>query len=109
MLSASCMKAIFIFAMIGFVFGVESYMDYGDEISDKTPAENIHELYRLLLQRAGLENPGYNEAPFEHLMIRKSQRSPSLRLRFGRSDPHLAMRLLSRQMSAIAPPRFEDN
>lgn len=39
------------------------------------------------MQRSALENAGLAETPLEHLMIRKSQRSPSLRLRFGRSDP----------------------
>ena len=55
------------------------------------PIENIHELYRLLLQHNALENIGLGEPPLEHLMIRKSQRSPSLRLRFGRSNPHLSV------------------
>lgn len=55
------------------------------------PIENIHELYRLLMQRNALENARLGETPLEHLMIRKSQRSPSLRLRFGRSDPHLSV------------------
>ena len=55
------------------------------------PIENIHELYRLLLQHNALENIGLGETPLEHLMIRKSQRSPSLRLRFGRSNPRLSV------------------
>lgn len=67
---------------------------FADEIADKTPAENIRELYRLLMQRATLENAGYGEVPLEHLMIRKSQRSPSLRLRFGRADPHLTVSII---------------
>lgn len=58
------------------------------------PIENIHELYRLLLQHNALENIGLGETPLEHLMIRKSQRSPSLRLRFGRSNPHLSVSYL---------------
>lgn len=62
-----------------------------DEIPEKMPIENIQELYRLLMQRNALENTRLGETPFEHLMIRKSQRSPSLRLRFGRSDPHLSV------------------
>ena len=102
-------KATLLFTVIGLVLGAENYIDYGDEIADKTPAENIRELYKLLMQRATLENAGFGEVPLEHLMIRKSQRSPSLRLRFGRSDPHLTMALLSRRLNAIVPPRFEDN
>lgn len=63
------------------------YIVFTDEVAEKTPVENIHELYRILMQRSALENAGLGETPLEHLMIRKSQRSPSLRLRFGRSDP----------------------
>lgn len=84
-------------------------MDYGGMSDDgeKTAAENINELYRLLLQRNALENAAFG-VPLEHLMIRKSQRSPSLRLRFGRSDPHLSMGVLTRPMGAIAAG-FDDN
>ncbi|EZA53407.1 hypothetical protein X777_06488 [Ooceraea biroi] len=63
-----------------------------EEMAEKSPAENIHELYRLLLQRNALEN-ALGGIPLEHLMIRKSQRSPSLRLRFGRSGPHVSVSL----------------
>lgn len=65
-----------------------------DDMPEKTPGENIQELYRLL-QRTALENAGFAEVPLEHLMIRKSQRSPSLRLRFGRSDPRLSVSIPS--------------
>ncbi|KAH0946010.1 hypothetical protein HN011_005250 [Eciton burchellii] len=57
-------------------------------MAERPSVENIRELYRLLLQRNALENAGFGGIPLEHLMIRKSQRSPSLRLRFGRSGPH---------------------
>ncbi|XP_017762668.1 PREDICTED: short neuropeptide F [Eufriesea mexicana] len=100
--------SILLFVFIGFVVGAENYVDYGDDIPEKTPIENIHELYRLLLQRNALENAGLGEIPLEHLMIRKSQRSPSLRLRFGRSDPHLSLGFLPRPMNAIPPSRFDD-
>lgn len=65
-----------------------------DEISEKSPAENIRELYSLLMQRKAFDNVGYGDIPLEHLMIRKSQRSPSLRLRFGRSDSRLPVGIL---------------
>ncbi|XP_063994237.1 short neuropeptide F-like [Diachasmimorpha longicaudata] len=82
-----------------FVFGVavstENYMDYiADENADRD-LEGLREFYRFLLRRNSMDNSypsGSNIGgsslvglPYEHLMIRKSQRSPSLRLRFGRS------------------------
>ncbi|KOC58950.1 hypothetical protein WH47_00962 [Habropoda laboriosa] len=94
MLNKLYILSIMLFFIIGFAFGAENYRDYEDGIQEKTPVENIQELYRLLMQRNALENAGYGEIPFEHLMIRKSQRSPSLRLRFGRSDPHLSVSTL---------------
>lgn len=102
------MKSVLLFVAIAFVVGVENYVDYGDDIPEKTPGENIQELYRLL-QRTALENAGFAEVPLEHLMIRKSQRSPSLRLRFGRSDPRLSMGGFSRTMNGIPFSRFDDN
>ncbi|XP_076654905.1 short neuropeptide F [Halictus rubicundus] len=101
-------KSIFLFAIMGFVFAAENYVDYADEIPDKSPAENIRELYRLLMQRNAFENAGLGDTPLEHLMIRKSQRSPSLRLRFGRSDSRLPIGPLSRAMNNIASSRFND-
>ncbi|XP_014469113.1 PREDICTED: short neuropeptide F-like isoform X2 [Dinoponera quadriceps] len=90
--------------IVGFASANENYMDYGDEPAEKT-AENIRELYRLLLQRNALDNIGI---PLEHLMIRKSQRSPSLRLRFGRSGPHSAG-VLPRPMGVAAAAGYDDN
>lgn len=46
------------------------------------------------MQRKALENAGYG-IPIEHLMIRKSQRSPSLRLRFGRSGPAIPVSIIT--------------
>ncbi|KAK9298551.1 hypothetical protein QLX08_008145 [Tetragonisca angustula] len=99
-------KSILVFIIVGFVIGAEDYTDYGDEVPDKMPIENIHELYRLLLQHNALENIGLGEPPLEHLMIRKSQRSPSLRLRFGRSNPHLSLGI-PRPASVISSSRFD--
>ncbi|XP_015437866.1 PREDICTED: short neuropeptide F-like [Dufourea novaeangliae] len=101
-------KPILFLLIVGFVSGAENYMDYGDETPEKTPAENIHELYRLLMQRAALDNARFGDVPLEHLMIRKSQRSPSLRLRFGRSDSRLPIGVLSSAMNNIASSRFND-
>ncbi|XP_043683640.1 short neuropeptide F-like [Vespula pensylvanica] len=103
------LRTSILLVIFGIVCAMENYVDYGDESPDKSPAENIHELYRLILQRNALENGGFNGIPLEHLMIRKSQRSPSLRLRFGRSgSPHVPAGLLSKPMAAVATG-FEDN
>ncbi|XP_017893393.1 short neuropeptide F [Ceratina calcarata] len=102
-----CLNSILLLCIAGFVVAAENYIDYGDELSDRTPAENIHELYKLLMQRNALENAGLGEVPFDHLMIRKSQRSPSLRLRFGRSDPNLPVGLLAR-FNGIPSSRFDN-
>lgn len=101
---------ILFFVLVGCALATENYMDYGgmSEDGEKSAAENVHELYRLLLQRNALENAAFGGVPLEHLMIRKSQRSPSLRLRFGRSDPRLSMGVLARPMGAVATG-FEDN
>ncbi|KAK0078329.1 hypothetical protein PV325_002681 [Microctonus aethiopoides] len=92
-------------------------MDYGgglldhDENADRD-LENLREFYRLLLRRNSFDNnvgsPMPMGSPYEHLMIRKSQRSPSLRLRFGRSGPAMPpARLLARSDSSETT--FEDN
>ncbi|XP_012225439.1 short neuropeptide F-like [Linepithema humile] len=101
--------AFVLFAVIvGLVGAIENYMDYGEEMAEKTSADNIHELVRqLLMQRNALDNAGLgNVLPrniaLEHLMIRKSQRSPSLRLRFGRSGPHVSAGALLRPVGAAA-------
>ncbi|XP_063216803.1 short neuropeptide F [Bacillus rossius redtenbacheri] len=48
--------------------------------------ENMRDLYELLLQKEALEG-----RLGQHQVVRKANRSPSLRLRFGRrSDPELA-------------------
>ncbi|XP_050574565.1 uncharacterized protein LOC126914535 [Bombus affinis] len=83
-------KSLLLFIIVGLVVAAENYIDYGDEVTEKTPIENIREIYKILMQRSALENTRLGETPLEHLMIRKSQRSPSLRLRFGRSDPRLS-------------------
>ncbi|KAG5320437.1 SNPF protein, partial [Pseudoatta argentina] len=86
-----CAAFILVVVILGLVDATENYMDYGEEMAEKAPAENIHELYKLLLQRNALDNVGFGGIPLEHLMIRKSQRSPSLRLRFGRSGQHISV------------------
>uniref|UniRef100_A0A0C9RLS8 sNPF protein n=1 Tax=Fopius arisanus TaxID=64838 RepID=A0A0C9RLS8_9HYME len=83
-----------------FVFGVavsrENYMDYTADENVDRDLEDLREFYRFLVRHNSMDNSypgGVNMAgssldiPYEHLMIRKSQRSPSLRLRFGRSGP----------------------
>ncbi|XP_043581477.1 short neuropeptide F [Bombus pyrosoma] len=100
-------KSLLLFIIVGLVVGAENYIDYEDEVAEKTPVENIHELYRILMQRSALENAGLGETPLEHLMIRKSQRSPSLRLRFGRSDPRSSVGILPKPISVISS-RFDN-
>ncbi|XP_071865620.1 short neuropeptide F isoform X1 [Bombus fervidus] len=100
-------KSLLLFIIVGLVVGAENYIDYGDEVAEKTPVENIHELYRILMQRSALENAGLGETPLEHLMIRKSQRSPSLRLRFGRSDSRSSGGILPKPLSVISS-RFDN-
>ncbi|KAK2583105.1 hypothetical protein KPH14_009132 [Odynerus spinipes] len=110
MRSELCMRTSILLIVIGVACAAENYVDYADDSSDKSSAENIHELYRLILQRNALENGGFGGIPLEHLMIRKSQRSPSLRLRFGRSGPpHVSAGLLSKPMAAVATGFDENN
>ncbi|XP_025411079.1 short neuropeptide F [Sipha flava] len=60
------------------VSAAPSYADY----------ENARELYELLLQKDLIDSMGNSLIDPNHRMVRKNQRSPSLRLRFGRrSDP----------------------
>ena len=66
---------------------------FTDEAVQKESENILPELYRLWVQRKALENAGYG-IPLEHLMIRKSQRSPSLRLRFGRSGPAIPVSII---------------
>ncbi|XP_024881222.1 short neuropeptide F-like [Temnothorax curvispinosus] len=108
MYAKRCAAFILLVVIAGLVNATENYMDYGEEMAEKVPAENIHELYRLLLQRNEIDN-GFGGIPLEHLMIRKSQRSPSLRLRFGRSGPHLSAGALPRPLTAAAAAGYEDN
>ncbi|XP_033231252.1 short neuropeptide F-like [Belonocnema kinseyi] len=86
---------VFSIAVIAMAAATETYPDYADEAVEKAPENFLPELYRLWMQRKALENAGYG-IPIEHLMIRKSQRSPSLRLRFGRSGPAIPTGVLPR-------------
>ncbi|XP_033326405.1 short neuropeptide F [Megalopta genalis] len=104
-------RSLLLLVIVGFVSATENYMEYAgllDEIPDKSPAANIRELYRLVLQRNAFEDAGLGDIPLEHLMIRKSQRSPSLRLRFGRSENRLPIGALSKAMNNIVSSRFND-
>ncbi|XP_050060635.1 short neuropeptide F [Aphis gossypii] len=69
------------------VSAAPSYMDY----------ENAKDLYEILLQRDLIDSMGNSLIdPNQHRMVRKNQRSPSLRLRFGRrSDPALYQNALN--------------
>ncbi|XP_021941220.1 short neuropeptide F-like [Zootermopsis nevadensis] len=61
-----------------FVTSAPSYSDY----------ESVRDLYELLLQKEALENRMQQQG--QHEIVRKANRSPSLRLRFGRrADPLL--------------------
>ncbi|XP_011881192.1 PREDICTED: uncharacterized protein LOC105569378 [Vollenhovia emeryi] len=109
MYAKRCAAFVLLVVIVGLVNATENYMDYGEEMAEKVPAENIHELYRLLLlQRNALDN-GFGGIPLEHLMIRKSQRSPSLRLRFGRSGPHVSAGALPRPLAAASAAGYDDN
>lgn len=57
----------------------------------KCCVSDAKDLYELLLQRDLIDSMGNSLIdPNQHRMVRKNQRSPSLRLRFGRrSDPAL--------------------
>ncbi|KAJ9582741.1 hypothetical protein L9F63_022923, partial [Diploptera punctata] len=62
-----------------FVSSAPSYSDY----------ESIRDLYELLLQKEALDSRMQQQGV--HEIVRKANRSPSLRLRFGRrADPLLA-------------------
>ncbi|XP_069674772.1 short neuropeptide F [Periplaneta americana] len=62
-----------------FVTSAPSYSDY----------ESARDLYELLLQKEALENRLQQQG--QHEIVRKANRSPSLRLRFGRrADPLLS-------------------
>ncbi|KAK6644437.1 hypothetical protein RUM43_000704 [Polyplax serrata] len=59
-------------------------MSYGT-ISLKYKKSNVRDLYELLLKKQALDDQ-LNQS---HQVVRKSNRSPSLRLRFGkRRDPY---------------------
>ncbi|XP_058792264.1 short neuropeptide F [Phymastichus coffea] len=87
MASKSYTWVMLLFFVIGVVTAVENYMDYGNEApnSDKAAA-NLRELYRMLVQRSVDDSDSLRDIA-EHLQPRAVERSPSLRLRFGRSYP----------------------
>ncbi|XP_050422565.1 short neuropeptide F [Adelges cooleyi] len=86
------MKSVTILSLLLISAVVSSAPTYSDY-------ENARELYDLLMQRELLEsvaNPLLEAAAAQHRMVRKNQRSPSLRLRFGRrSDPALYQNALN--------------
>lgn len=56
---------------------------------------DVRDLYELLLQKEALENRLQQQQQLQgqHEIVRKANRSPSLRLRFGRrADPQLTVR-----------------
>nr|AXF48203.1 short neuropeptide f [Laodelphax striatellus] len=51
--------------------------------------DNVRDLYEMLMQREALAD-SFLDSSNSHRVVRKNNRSPSLRLRFGRrSDPSL--------------------
>jgi hypothetical protein len=66
-----------------------------DEAPNNDKTENLRELYRLLVQRSANELEGFPDLLAEHLQPRAVERSPSLRLRFGRSYPKYPVSHLS--------------
>ncbi|XP_011496323.1 PREDICTED: uncharacterized protein LOC105360971 [Ceratosolen solmsi marchali] len=76
-----------VFFIVGATATVENYMDYGNDASGNDKTANLRELYRFLVQRSADEPEGFPDLASEHLQPRAVERSPSLRLRFGRSYP----------------------
>ncbi|XP_049797792.1 short neuropeptide F [Schistocerca nitens] len=75
--SAVCKVALVLLLVAALTASAPSYPDY----------DNVRDLYELLLQREA-EGARLAAAADDHQLVRKSNRSPSLRLRFGRrSDP----------------------
>ncbi|XP_067006271.1 short neuropeptide F [Anabrus simplex] len=73
--------------------GAPSYSDY----------ENVRDLYELLLQKEALEGR-LTQPQGTHEIVRKSNRSPSLRLRFGRrADPFFARSSFSEHSPVEGP------
>ncbi|NP_001291511.1 uncharacterized LOC105194759 isoform X1 [Solenopsis invicta] len=99
---------VVIVVIVGLVDATENYVDYGEEMAEKAPAENIHELYRLLLQRNTLDN-GFGDIPPQQLILRKSLRSALAagHLRYGRSGSQFSARALSRPLAVAG--RYDDN
>ncbi|XP_046432526.1 short neuropeptide F [Neodiprion fabricii] len=63
------------------------YADY-DGMSSDSDGHDARDLYNALQQQEDPNAVKLWNIPIQHLMVRKSQRSPSFRLRFGRrSDP----------------------
>lgn len=65
---------------------------------------DVRDLYELLLQKEALENRLQQQQQLQgqqHEIVRKANRSPSLRLRFGRrADPLLTVRTLLHNLTA---------
>ena len=61
----------------------------------------VRDLYELLLQKEAMENRlQQQQLQGQHEIVRKANRSPSLRLRFGRrADPMLTVRALRVSLS----------
>lgn len=80
-----------------------------DADNDRSVISDAKELYELMLQRDLIDSMGNSLIdPNQHRMVRKNQRSPSLRLRFGRrSDPALYQvdRARINNPSPFAPPK----
>ncbi|XP_008205837.1 short neuropeptide F [Nasonia vitripennis] len=86
MIAKGCTWTIVFFVIVGVVSAVENYMDYGNESPNSEKSANLRELYRMLVQRS-VDDSGSLRDLAEHLQPRAAERSPSLRLRFGRSYP----------------------
>ncbi|XP_012260485.1 short neuropeptide F [Athalia rosae] len=93
MTSAKCyVAAMFLIIVIASDVHTAEYTDYDGVGSSDSEGHSNRDLYETI-QQSGDPNSAAKlwNIPLQHLMVRKSQRSPSLRLRFGRrSDPLLA-------------------
>jgi hypothetical protein len=67
----------------------------------------VRDLYELLLQKEALENRlQQQQLQGQHEIVRKSSRTPALRLRFGRrADPMLTVRDRQGRIMLFGVPR----
>lgn len=84
-----CVAAMFLIVVIASDVHTAEYADY-EGVSSDSEGRGSRDVYDAVQQSDDFNAAKLWDIPTQHLMVRKSQRSPSLRLRFGRrSDPLL--------------------